>query len=263
VRASARTRDWVVVLGASSGFGAATARAFAAAGYGVFGVHLDRRAAQPAIAALEAEIRGHGVPVVLHNTNAAGDDERAESLTRLKAALGEGDRVRVLLHSLAFGTLRPYLGKEALTRRQIEMTTDVMAHSLVYWARDLIGAGLLGQGGRIFAMTSAGSLAVWPSYGAVSAAKAALESHCRQLAHELAPAGITVNAVMAGITKTAALDRIPGAAELARRALERNPSGRLTTPDDVARCLVALADPGTAWMTGNVLRVDGGESISG
>jgi NAD(P)-dependent dehydrogenase (short-subunit alcohol dehydrogenase family) len=171
--------------------------------------------------------------------------------------------VRVLLHSLAFGTLRAYLGAEALTRRQLEMTLDVMAHSLVYWARDLVAEGLMGRGGRIFAMTSAGSLAVWPSYGAVSAAKCALESHCRQLAHELAPSGITVNAIMAGVTRTPGMERIPGSEELARRALERNPSGRLTTPDDVARCLVALADPGTAWLTGNVLRVDGGESISG
>ena len=255
--------DWVVVLGASSGFGAAAARAFAAAGYGVFGVHLDRRGAQPAIDALLEELRAHGGPVVYLNTNAAGDEERAEAITSLRAGLAEGDRVRVLLHSLAFGTLRPYIGEDALARRQLEMTLDVMAHSLVYWARDLVAGGLLGRGGRIFAMTSAGSFAVWPSYGAVSAAKSALESHCRQLAHELAPSGITVNAVMAGVTRTAALDRIPGAEELARRAMERNPSGRLTTPDDVARCLVALADPGTAWLTGNVLRVDGGESISG
>jgi enoyl-[acyl-carrier protein] reductase I len=65
------------------------------------------------------------------------------------------------------------------------------------------------------------------------------------------------------VTRTAALEKIPGADEIARRALERNPSGRLTVPEDVAACLVALAGPGTAWMTGNVLRVDGGESVSG
>jgi NAD(P)-dependent dehydrogenase (short-subunit alcohol dehydrogenase family) len=257
------SRDWVVVLGASSGFGAAAARAFAAAGYGVFGVHLDRRGAQAAIDALLQEIRAHGGPVEFRNVNAAGDDERIAAIAALRSAMGEGDRVRVLFHSLAFGTLRPYTGADALTRRQLEMTLDVMAHSLVYWARDLVAEGLIGQGGRIFAMTSAGSFAVWPTYGAVSAAKSALESHCRQLANELAPSGVTVNAVMAGVTRTPGMEKIPGADELARRALERNPSGRLTTPDDVAKCLVALADPGTAWLTGSVLRVDGGESISG
>jgi enoyl-[acyl-carrier protein] reductase III len=260
-------RDWVVVLGASSGFGAAAARAFAAEGYGVFGAHLDRRGAMAAVEALVGELRGHGVPVVFHNANAAGDEDRAAGVEQLRAAMGEGDRVRVLLHSLAFGTLRPFVPAEgeggALGRRQLEMTLDVMANSLVYWAQDLVSQGLLGRGGRIFAMTSSGSIAAWPSYGAVSAAKCALESHVRQLAVELAGHGITANAIMAGVTRTPALEKIPGSEELARRALERNPHRRLTEPDDVARCLVSLASPGTAWLTGNVLRVDGGESVCG
>lgn len=258
-------RDWVVILGASSGFGAASARAFAARGYGVLGVHLDRRGAMPAVEALMEELRGHGVPVGFHNVNAAGDEERAKVLEALRAEMGEGDRVRVLLHSLAFGTLRPLVSEDGavLGRKHVEMTLDVMSSSLVYWAQDLVSGGLMGQGGRIYAMTSSGSLAAWPSYGAVSAAKCALEAWIRQLAVELAPRGITANAIMAGVTRTPALDKIPGNEEIERRALERNPSGRLTTPDDVAACLVALSEAGTAWMTGNVLRVDGGESVSG
>ena len=83
------------------------------------------------------------------------------------------------------------------------------------------------------------------------------------MAIELAPFGITANAIMAGVTRTPALSKIPGAEELARRAEERNPHGRLTTPSDVADCLISLAGEGTAWLTGNVLRVDGGESVSG
>jgi NAD(P)-dependent dehydrogenase (short-subunit alcohol dehydrogenase family) len=257
-------RDWVVVLGVSSGFGAAAARAFAAEGLGVYGVHLDRRNAQPQVDALRAELGAHGVPVVFQNANAAGDEERAAGVAALRREVGDG-RVRVLLHSLAFGTLRPFVGEAGavMGRKHLDMTLDVMANSLVYWTQDLVAAGLLGEGGRIFAMTSSGSLAAWPSYGAVSAAKCALESHVRQLAIELAPQGITANAIMAGVTRTPALEKIPGSEELARRALDRNPHRRLTTPEDVARCLVALASPGTAWMTGNVLRVDGGETISG
>ena len=112
-------------------------------------------------------------------------------------------------------------------------------------------------------MTSSGSLAAWPAYGAVSAAKCALESHVRQLAVELAPKQITANAIMAGVTDTPALKKIPGSDQITRKALERNPSGRLTLPEDVANCLVALSGPGTGWMTGNILRVDGGESVSG
>jgi NAD(P)-dependent dehydrogenase (short-subunit alcohol dehydrogenase family) len=257
-------RPWAVILGSSSGFGAATARAFAAEGYGIFGAHMDRRSTMPQVEALIEELRGHDVPVVFHNGNAASDDERAAALAALGEAMGEGDTVKVLLHSLAFGTLRPFIGESGtIGRRHLEMTLDVMAHSLVYWAQDLVAHDRIGEGGRIFAMTSSGSVAVWPSYGAVSAAKCALESHVRQLALELAPRGITANAIMAGVTKTAALDKIPGSDEIAERALARNPNGRLTTPDDIARCLVALSGPGTAWMTGNVLRVDGGETITG
>ena len=142
------------------------------------------------------------------------------------------------------------------------MTHDVMAHSLIYWTQDLLRRDLFADWARIFAMTSAGNRTVWPGYGAVSAAKCALEAHIRQLAVELAPRGITANAIMAGVTQTPALSKIPGADEIARKATERNPSGRLTTPEDVASCLLALARPETAWLTGNVLRVDGGEAIS-
>ena len=257
-------RDWAVILGASSGFGAASARAFAAQGFGIFGAHLDRRSTMPAVEQLITELSAHGGPVHFHNGNAADDDERGRALAALTEVMEDGDRVTVLLHSLAFGTLRPFIGTEGtLGRRHMDMTLDVMAHSLVYWAQDLVEANHLREGSRIFAMTSSGSLAAWPSYGAVSAAKCALESHIRQLAVELAPRGITANAIMAGVTRTAALDKIPGSDEIARRALERNPHRRLTTPEDIAQCLVALAGPGTAWMTGNVLQVDGGEAISG
>ena len=258
-------KPWVVVLGASSGFGAATARAFAQRGHPIFGVHLDRRGGMPAVEALVAELRGYGVDVVFHNGNAADEDERKRAIDRLAEAAGDVP-VGVLLHSLAFGTLRPFFpddGSAGLQERQLAMTLDVMANSLVYWAQDLVGRGLLRDGAHIYAMTSAGSLVAWPSYGAVSAAKCALESHIRQLAVELAPRGITANAILAGVTRTAALEKIPGAAALAEKALARNPTGRLTTPEDVAACLVALAVPGTRWLTGNVLRVDGGETIAG
>src|SRR5687767_11533962 len=134
-------RDWVVVLGSSSGFGAAAARAYARAGFGIFGAHLDRRGAMAQVEALVADLGSHGVPVVFHNANAADDEDRAKGLAKLKEAMGEGDRVRVLLHSLAFGTLRPFIpseeGGDPIGRKHLDMTLDVMANSLVYWAQDL------------------------------------------------------------------------------------------------------------------------------
>jgi NAD(P)-dependent dehydrogenase (short-subunit alcohol dehydrogenase family) len=267
-----RSDRWIVIHGASSGFGAAAARAFAAEGHPIFGVHMDRRGAMPQVDALRGELQGHGVPVSFVNGNAADDDQRASAIAQLREAMGSTGTVGVLMHSLAFGTLRPYFDEEGaperstpvtMGRRHLDMTLDVMAHSLVYWTQDLVRHGLLRAGGRVYAMTSAGSLAAWPAYGAVSAAKCALESHVRQLAIELATRDITANAIMAGVTRTPALDRIPGVEELAASALARNPHGRLTRPEDVARCLLELSRPGTSWMTGNVIRVDGGESISG
>jgi enoyl-[acyl-carrier-protein] reductase (NADH) len=145
----------------------------------------------------------------------------------------------------------------------MDMTVDVMAHSLVYWVQDLVSRGLMREGGRVFAMTSSGGHRVWPTYGAVSAAKAALESHVRQLALELAQMGITVNAVRAGVTDTPALRKIPGHEKMIEGAQERNPFHRLTTPADVAAAMVGLSQPGAHWVTGNVIGVDGGEDIVG
>ena len=87
-----------------------------------------------------------------------------------------------------------------------------------------------------------------------------LEAHIRQLAMELAPAGITANAILAGVTDTPALRQIPGCEKILEVARQRNPSRRLTRPEDVARCIVALSHPATYWMTGNTLHVDGGEN---
>jgi NAD(P)-dependent dehydrogenase (short-subunit alcohol dehydrogenase family) len=112
-------------------------------------------------------------------------------------------------------------------------------------------------------MTSLGSQLATFSYGAVSAAKSALESHVRQLTLELAPQGITVNAIRAGVTETPSLQKIPGHENLIEAALKKNPSGRLTTPADVARAIAVLAHPDTYWLTGNVINVDGGEMIVG
>lgn len=255
-------RRWALILGASSGFGEACARALARAGYGIFGVHLDRRAGLQHVAKLKAELESEGVRAHFFNINAADLEKMAQTLEEMRSIMEEGDSIGVLMHSLAFGTLRDYVGPKAVTAAQMDMTLRVMAHSLVDWTNGVLERGMMEKGGRVFAMTSSGSNRVIPSYGPVSAAKAALESHCRQLAYELAPRGITVNALRGGVTHTPALEKIPGNDRLLAGAAEKNPSGRLTTPDDVADAVVALSAPGTHWITGNVINVDGGEEIT-
>ncbi|HYI22422.1 MAG TPA: SDR family oxidoreductase [Candidatus Limnocylindrales bacterium] len=264
------TRErWALVLGASSGFGGAASLALARAGHPIVGVHLDLRGTIASANAVREEIAATGVPVFFHNVNAADDGKRAAVIEATRQTFDERRRegkdpfVAVVLHSLAFGTTLSYVSDEAdgreVSQKQLEMTADVMAHSLIYWVRDLFHAGMLGNGSRIFAMTSEGAIRAVPTYGPVSAAKAALEAHVRQLALELIQHGITVNAIRAGVTDTPALRRIPGHEELRRVAEERNPGGRLTRPEDVADALVALSAPGLYWMTGNTIGVDGGE----
>ena len=256
---------WALVLGASSGFGAATAVELARAGHDVFGVHLDRKATLPQADEVARAIRELGREARFYNVNAADDGKRREVAEHVAATLSErgGAKLSVLFHSLAFGTLKGAVGPDCLTRSQLEMTIDVMANSLLYWTQELCARGLFAKGAHVLAMTSEGDSLVWKSYGAVSAAKAALEAHVRQLAVELAPREIAVNALRAGVADTPAARKIAGFAELQALSLRRNPHGRLTTPLDVARCVAAIARPETCWMTGNVLGVDGGEHVSG
>jgi NAD(P)-dependent dehydrogenase (short-subunit alcohol dehydrogenase family) len=260
---------WALVLGASSGFGEACSIALARAGWNVFGVHLDRKATQANADRIVAEIASSGRKAEFFNVNAADAERRAEVVSAIAKTCGAEppeSRVSVMLHSLAFGTLKPAFAESreaSLTKAQIEMTLDVMANSLVYWAQDLVFGDLFAPGARIFAMTSAGGHIVWPAYGAVSAAKAALESYVRQLAVELAPRRIAVNALRAGVTDTPALRKIPGNQEMIDRVLKMHPAGRLTTPGDVAAALVALCNPSCGWISGNVIGVDGGEDVAG
>lgn len=110
-------------------------------------------------------------------------------------------------------------------------------------------------------MTSSGGHSSIPYYGAVSAAKAALESHIRQLSVELGPMDISVNAIMAGVTDTPALRKIPGSKEMADIALKKNPKKRLTTTADVAKVISLLCKDGGEWISGGIINADGGEDI--
>jgi NAD(P)-dependent dehydrogenase (short-subunit alcohol dehydrogenase family) len=253
---------WALILGASSGFGAATSRALAQAGMDIVGVHLDLKATLPRAEEVQSDIEAAGRKALFINMNAADAKKRAKAVERMKEA---GVKVKVMLHSLAFGALKPYVAEtaeESLDQKQMEMTLDVMAHSLVYWVQDLAWAEIFDDDARVFSMTSEGNQRVMVTYGAVSAAKVALESHTRQLAYELAPRNIKVNAIQAGVTDTPALRMIPGSQQMIDATLRRNPYHRLTRPEDVANAIVAFSRPELAWMTGNVIRVDGGEFVA-
>ena len=260
---------WALILGASSGMGAAVSRVLAAAGMNIFGVHLDMKATMPLVHALIADIEAAGSQAVFFNANAADEGKRQKVLDKVQATLAEAggeQTVHVMLHSLAFGTLLPFIDDDPnkrVSKAQMDMTLDVMANSLVYWTQDLMARRLLGRGSRIFSMTSEGSHRVIVNYGAVSAAKAALESHTRALSQELGKYGILVNCIEAGVTDTPALRKIPGNERIVAESMRRNPGGRLTTPEDVALTIRQLSHPEIRWISGSVIFVDGGEDVSG
>jgi enoyl-[acyl-carrier protein] reductase III len=265
---------WALILGASSGMGEATALALAANGYNIVGVHLDFRAALTHVEQVKAAIGAAGGEALYINMNAADDEKRAAAIETIRTrfdesrAAGRHPYLRVVMHSLAFGSLVPFIAddpKDAVDRKKMEMTQDVMGNSLVYWVQDLHRAGFLEKGSKIYAMTSEGTSRVVPSYGVVSGAKAALEAHVRQLAMEFARRGegISVNSIRAGVTDTPALRKIPEAARMVEVTLARNPHGRLTTTQDVAEAIVRLSETDSDWISGNVIGVDGAEFVTG
>jgi NAD(P)-dependent dehydrogenase (short-subunit alcohol dehydrogenase family) len=255
---------YALILGASSGFGKSIALALAKDGVNIIGVHLDRASTMPDVEAMISEIKGRGVEAHFFNVNAADAARRTSVMDSVQNIVGEDGTVRILVHSLAFGTLKNFIDDDpagCISQKQIEMTLDVMANSLVYWTQDLITRKLMVRGGKIYGMTSSGGLRQIQFYGAVSAAKACLESYVRQLAMELGSRGIAVNALKAGVTDTPALNKIPGSDRIIQNALQRNPEKRLTKPEEIAEFIVDNYKNDSHWMTGNVINLDGGESV--
>lgn len=261
--ASQGARAWALVLGASSGMGKACVEKFHALGLNVLGVHFDTRELQQEVDDFVAGLNRDGQRVWFFNENAARAESQTQMIQRFKERLGS-DRIKVLVHSIAFGSLGRFIpdgSEEVISRKQLGMTVEVMANTLVYWVQELLQEGLFAEHAQIFALTSAGGSRVWPTYGAVSAAKATLESHVRQLALELKPYKIAANAILAGVTDTPALRKIPTHEVLVEKVLKFTPRHRLTETADVADTIGYLGLAGTSWMTGNVIHVDGGETI--
>lgn len=253
--------DCALVLGGSKGLGLATVEKIAAAGFPVAVLHRDPRKDLDAVRGHFDALKEQGAQLLHQNTDAIGEEGRGQFLQVLETWLEPGRKIGLVVFSIAKGNLKPMVASDGLTGRDLAITSEAMAFAFYDWARELKGRGLLGKGASLVAFTSEGSQRVLPAYGAVGTAKAALEALVRQMAVEWAPEGIRVNCLQAGVTQTESLMRIPGVNKLLDRASRRNPSGRLTRPSDVADAVYLLSQPESAWITGNVICVDGGERL--
>ncbi|MDR0927053.1 MAG: SDR family oxidoreductase [Ignavibacteria bacterium] len=259
-----KKKEYVLILGVSSGFGKAIAEGYAKQGYNIYGVHLDLGKAAAVVNDFRDNlVKKYGINVTLFNGNAAADDKRAEVLKYITKEESK-HRMHSLVHSMAFGALKLFISEnpeEMTSKKQIEMTMDVMANSLVYWTQDCFKNAMFAENSKIFAMTSIGSTRSTFAYGAVSAAKAALEAYIRQLAVELGPHKVSANAILAGVTDTPAARKIPRFESMLQRTRDYNPYRHNTTPELVAEAVMMLSNPDYYFINGQTIAVDGGENI--
>ena len=257
--------EWAIILGGSSGLGFATAQKLAKHGLNLCLLYRARRAdvlqIEGSFKAIQSE---HKVQVLHLNADITKEETRANTLNRLEAAIGKMGKVKILIHSIAKGNLKPMFSEETpeLKNNDFHLTLENMALSLYDWTKSIFKASLFADDARIVSFTSEGNKKAWENYAAVSTAKVALEAISRNIALEFAPYGIKANCIEAGITDTASFKMIPGSEELKAHAIKRNPFKRLTRPEDVANVVYLLAKKEAAWITGSIIPVNGGEHLN-
>jgi enoyl-[acyl-carrier protein] reductase III len=235
----------VFVTGGSRGIGRAIALRFARDGADRVAIGYLRNDA--AAESTADELRALGTDALLVRGNVSSDRVLEEV-----AALGPLD---VLVHNAATGVVRPALETED---KHWDWTLNANARALLSLAR--VAAPQMPEGSSIVAISSLGSHRVLENYVLVGTSKAALEALVRYLAVELAPRGIRVNAVSAGVVETGALEHFPNREEMLATGAA-NPAGRLVAPDDVAAAVAFLCGPDAEMVRGHTLVVDGGFSL--
>ena len=253
---------WAVIVGGSSGLGLATAQKLAKEGMHICIIHRTRRSAMVAFNESLDMIKGLKVNVETYNIDALKEEKRTQFITDFIVNIGSNS-VKVLVHSIAKGNLKPMFSRDTATLNNIDFkgTIDAMAINFYDWVHAFAKANVFTKESRVIAFTSEGSSKSWVQYGAVGAAKAALESITRGMALEFAPLHIKANCIQAGVTDTESLRMIPGSELMKEKSIERNPYGRLTLPEDVANAVYLLCRDEASWINGCVIPVDGGEHI--
>jgi enoyl-[acyl-carrier protein] reductase III len=242
-----------LVTGGSRGIGRAIAVRLAESGFDVAVNYLRNKGPAEETA---AAIQRSGRRALLVKGNIADTDSHEATFQRLQEEFGGLD---VLVSNAASGVIKPAM---ELTPRHWQWTMDINASALLSLAQHAVPL-MAGRSGSIVAVSSLGAVRAIPNYAAVGASKAALESLVRHLAIELAPQGIRVNAISAGVVDTDALKHFPNREQLLSESARRTPAGRLVEPTDVADILLFLVSPLASMMVGQTIVVDGGYAIMG
>jgi NAD(P)-dependent dehydrogenase (short-subunit alcohol dehydrogenase family) len=235
-----------IVTGASRGIGLAIAESLVAAGARVVITGRCQESAQQAAAG----IGDRAIGFAAH----AADEEAARDCAEL--AIERFGSLDILVNNAginpAFGPLLE------VDKAPFEKTLEVNLWAPVMWTRICWEAWMREHGGVVVNTSSVGGVVVGPDLGVYNASKAALIHVTKQLALELAPQ-VRVNAVAPGIVRTKFAEALWKQEE--ERVAAENPSGRIGEPQDVGEVVAFLAGDRAAWVTGQTLVVDGGQTL--
>lgn len=241
-----------VITGSGRGIGRAIAVELASRGCNVAINYFRRRAPAEETAHLVERAGGRAVVIKAH----VGDEEQIRSLVRQTAT--HFGSVDIFVGNAASGVLKPAMEQGA---KEWDWTLNINARSILFGVQEAFPYMKARRWGRVITVTSIGSVRVLPEYSIVGVSKAAIEALTRYLAVELAPYGITVNAISPGVVETEALDFFPSKDTIIETAKRRTPAGRLATPEDVAKVAAWLCTEDAAMIVGQTIVIDGGHSL--
>jgi NAD(P)-dependent dehydrogenase (short-subunit alcohol dehydrogenase family) len=257
--------QWAVILGASTGTGAAIARSVCVQpGLHVFGMHRGHH--QEEALQVEHDVRAFGRTCFLHRGEAGTWDAAQSGADRLLAVAGSRS-VKLFVHSLANASLGLLTSQndQQFTSAQIQKTFDSMSHSFVYWVQAMIARDLLAPEAQILGLSNPLVDSLVRNGALITATKASLEVYVRHLAYELGPKGHRVNLLKFGAAMTAASQQTfqgDAGASLQRVLPRVIPAGRCCSLEEVARFVSVLAGDDARWFNGATIDFTGAQAQS-
>jgi enoyl-[acyl-carrier protein] reductase III len=240
-----------VVTGGTKGIGRSISLKLAQRGCNVVVNYFRSRSAADATV---AELQGLGVEALAIRGNIGNKDFHPKLFEEIHAKFGKVD---ILVSNAALGLFANIMDVD---QRAWDLSLHTNAEAMLFCAQKAVD--MMPTGSKIVALSSLGATRYIPGYAAIGISKAAIETLTRYLAHELAPKSINVNAVSGGFIDTDALKLFPNYDDMLREVVRRTPFGRIGHPDEVADVAVFLCTDAARWITGQIIVVDGGYTLT-